>query len=238
MFVQQLVLLALTTLAFTRTLPLAERDGPPKRWWSGLENYNTYHSRYMGLDCENRHGTSFFTSCCHPRLKNADLSEIPDECLGSDDICNDGDSSPQNVEPTPPASSSSSASTHSPTSKPSGGGGGGDGNGNGKVIKGTGDGTYFLQNGVAGACGTVHPDSAKIVALDSSLYGDTGEVSQYCGKTVVITNVENGKSVTATVADACPTCDSWGSIDMSVGAFTEIATEEQGEVKIKWTMYL
>ena len=30
--------------------------------------------------------------------------------------------------------------------------------------------------------------------------------------------------------DECPTCDNGTSLDLSVGAFTQIATEEEGEV--------
>ena len=74
-----------------------------------------------------------------------------------------------------------------------------------------------------------------IALLDVSLadvarYGDTGVKSPLCGQQVQITNKTNGKTVTVTIADACPTCDNADSIDLSVGAFTQIATEEEGEV--------
>jgi len=55
----------------------------------------------------------------------------------------------------------------------------------------------LAEDGNAGACGSTHSDSDKIVALQTSMYGS----GSYCGKTVVITNTSNGKSVTATVAD-------------------------------------
>jgi len=70
--------------------------------------------------------------------------------------------------------------------------------------------------------------------MDQARYGDSGGVSSLCGKQVKITNTENNKSVVVTVADDCPTCDNSNSIDLSVGAFTKIATEEQGEVSIAW----
>jgi len=95
--------------------------------------------------------------------------------------------------------------------------------------------TFFYQNGVAGACGTVHKDSDFIAAIDVERYGDTGRQSSLCGKQVHITNPANGKSVTVTIQDACPTCANGNSIDLSVGAFKQIATEEQGEVKIVWS---
>jgi hypothetical protein len=94
--------------------------------------------------------------------------------------------------------------------------------------------TFFYQNGVAGACGTVHSDSDLIAAIDQDRYGNSGEVSALCGQQVKITNTQNGKTVTVTIADDCPTCENANSIDLSVGAFTQIATEEQGEVPITW----
>jgi hypothetical protein len=57
-------------------------------------------------------------------------------------------------------------------------------------------GTYFTQNGNAGACGKVNPDSAVIVALFTSVYAG----GKHCGAKVQLTNVENGKTVVATVA--------------------------------------
>ncbi|BGP33604.1 hypothetical protein JCM10296v2_005408 [Rhodotorula toruloides] len=69
------------------------------------------------------------------------------------------------------------------------------------VAQFTGQATYFYQYGAAGACGNYNPDSASIVALDSRLYGNMGQVSQYCGRELTITNTANGKSVVATVAD-------------------------------------
>lgn len=54
-----------------------------------------------------------------------------------------------------------------------------------------------VENGNAGACGSTNADSAKIVALQTAMYGS----GESCGKTVYITNTANGKSVTATVAD-------------------------------------
>ncbi|KAE9407913.1 barwin-like endoglucanase, partial [Gymnopus androsaceus JB14] len=93
--------------------------------------------------------------------------------------------------------------------------------------------TFFYQNGVAGACGTVHSDDDLIAAIDQTRYGDPSQVSSLCGKKVTITNTNNQKTVTVTIADDCPTCDNENSIDLSVRAFTQIATEEEGEVPSK-----
>lgn len=90
--------------------------------------------------------------------------------------------------------------------------------------------TYFYQKGNAGACGTVHSDDAMICAMDSARY----QASNLCGKQVRITNKNNGKTIVVTVADECPTCINSNSIDLSLGAFTQIATIAEGQVPIVW----
>ncbi|KAI0093691.1 RlpA-like double-psi beta-barrel-protein domain-containing protein-containing protein [Irpex rosettiformis] len=99
-----------------------------------------------------------------------------------------------------------------------------------------GTGTWFTQNGVAGACGTVHSDNDFIVALDYRKYGDTGARSQYCGKTLTITNKSNGNTQTATVADACPTCGKDTDLDLSVGLFKAMSNDDLGlgVLNIEW----
>ncbi|KAF5377037.1 hypothetical protein D9757_007725 [Collybiopsis confluens] len=78
--------------------------------------------------------------------------------------------------------------------------------------------TFFYQNGVAGACGTVHSDNDLIVAIDQQRYGNSGARSQFCGKTVSING--KGKTVNAVVADDCPTCAKYvSSILLSVCKF-------------------
>ncbi|GAA5871503.1 hypothetical protein JCM1840_002913 [Sporobolomyces johnsonii] len=98
----------------------------------------------------------------------------------------------------------------------------------------TGQATFFYQNGVAGACGNVNSDETPIVALDSRLYGNTNAVSKYCGKSLTITNTANNQSVIATVADACPTCASKYSLDLSTGAFDQIGEEVTGVLEVVW----
>ncbi|BGP29997.1 hypothetical protein JCM10296v2_001749 [Rhodotorula toruloides] len=95
----------------------------------------------------------------------------------------------------------------------------------------SGQATFFFQNGVAGACGSVHSDSDYIVAMDSRMYAG----GSHCGQTVHITNTNNGKTVTATVADECPTCSSSGSLDLSQGAFNAIGSESDGVEPITWS---
>ncbi|GAA5884991.1 hypothetical protein JCM6882_007184 [Rhodosporidiobolus microsporus] len=95
----------------------------------------------------------------------------------------------------------------------------------------SGEATYYLQGGVAGACGTVHSDTDKVIALQSSMYGN----GSYCGKTVSITNTANSKTVTATVADACPSCSSSESIDLSQATFEAIGDLDTGVLTVEWS---
>ncbi|KDE07409.1 hypothetical protein MVLG_02276 [Microbotryum lychnidis-dioicae p1A1 Lamole] len=103
------------------------------------------------------------------------------------------------------------------------------GGGSGEIHKG-GFATFYSQNGVTGNCGSVAQDSDKVIALPTAMYSG----GSHCGQKIVITRVSNGAQVTATVRDSCPTCVNNECLDLSVGAFTEIATEEEGMVAITW----
>lgn len=70
-------------------------------------------------------------------------------------------------------------------------------------------------------------------STETERYGDLSKQSSLCGQQVQITNTKNGKTVTVTIADACPTCGTGNDIDLSQGAFDQIATEEEGEVPSK-----
>lgn len=131
--------------------------------------------------------------------------------------------SPQPTTTTPTSTPIKSSTSPPPAQTSASGGGGGD-------VHNGGVATFFFQNGVAGACGAVHQDTDLICAMDSILY----EQQDLCGKKVLITNTQNGKSVTVTVRDECPTCNNANSIDLSHGAFGMIATYDQGQVPIKW----
>jgi len=91
--------------------------------------------------------------------------------------------------------------------------------------------TFFTQNGVAGACGKVNPDSALVAALETKTFAN----GAHCGKSVEITNKKNGKKATVKVADECPTCNNPQSIDLSTGAFKALGgTTEEGIFDIAW----
>ncbi|KAF5331742.1 hypothetical protein D9758_017187 [Tetrapyrgos nigripes] len=272
-------LLALSALSASNAAVIP-RKNPPPGWASGyLEDYQTYHTRYLALGCQYQHGKPFFDLCCHPLLATENLSDRDPSCTpsasgvssalayeatedaqttpsssysaaqaqatGADQSSNQDatqdqsnneqipSASPvvnvQQSQPTPSAASSSSSSSSSTGSQDSSLSSATD------LITG-GFGTYFYQNGVAGACGTVHSDNDLIVAMDVAQYGNTGVQSSLCGRQVQIFNTANGKSVTATVADACPTCNNGNSIDLSVGAFQQLADLSVGLINISWKL--
>ncbi|TFY72662.1 hypothetical protein EVG20_g330 [Dentipellis fragilis] len=307
MFHYTLVLLsALVAAASVSGLVLPRKAAPPGWAYGYLEDYDTYHIRYLALDCEVQHNTTFFDQCCHPLLATETLEKNrPAQCKPSaaasssavaaeptstvttpaddEEWCDDEDDEPESSStPAPPptseapkpestsaappkvtsstseapapttskapavSSSSSKAPAPSSSSKAT--------RTCSVVLQGTRTcsfvlqgsrsfvfegrcrpahqlrrATFFFQKGVAGACGIVHPDSAKIGAMDSARFSQS-----ICGKSVLVTNKSNQKTVTITIQDECPTCNNGNSIDLSQGAFDEIADETTGIVDIEW----
>jgi len=198
-----------------------------------LEPYDQYTNRFNQLGCGQETGTDFYQSCCHPLQKGQSLSSRPDYCDPNSSYysdCNNNNSTSPHSTPTTvkttPADFHQKAKPATTTNPSSGGGSWNSG----------GFATYFFQNGVAGACGQVHSDNDLIAAIDQDRYGDASQKSSLCGKQVKIINTNNQKSVVVTIADDCPTCTNSNSIDLSKGAFTQIATTDEGQVPIKWQM--
>ncbi|KAF9246308.1 plant expansin [Melanogaster broomeanus] len=214
------------------------RATPPAGWDTAyLEPYDTYHCRYLALQCEYQHNTDFFTSCCHPLLATQSIDSRPAECqLPADTTCVDGSPSPTSGTPTQTPSQAPVNVAPAPTTPPAPAAtpAASSGSSTSSSVNTGGFATYFYQNGVAGACGTVHQDTDYICAMDQALYGTSGNASPLCGKQVQITNLSNGKQVTVTVADDCPTCSNANSIDLSVAAFEAISDLSVGEVSISW----
>jgi len=54
----------------------------PATWATGyLEDYDVYHLRYLALDCQDKHNTTFFDQCCHPLLATENLKDNrPAQC--------------------------------------------------------------------------------------------------------------------------------------------------------------
>lgn len=74
----------------------------------------------------------------------------------------------------------------------------------------SGKATWFhpvSEGGKYGACsGYIEGDKSPIVALSLDKFGDEDAVSKWCKKKVWIKNKKNGKTVKATITDACPGC--------------------------------
>lgn len=249
-------LAALAFAASSVSSAVLPRSEVPAGWTPGyLEDYDTYHTRYLALNCHSKHGTKFFESCCHPLLATESLnSHRPAYCTprtlsshththnpssDSEEDCDyeDEDEDGQAFDTrsmTSPASSSgfspaivytnSTEPAPSPASEER----------TSTTVYSGGYATYFYQEGNPGACGTVHKDGDMIAAIDIYRYGNTGVKSSQCNKKVKITNTHNHKSVTVTIADACPGCPNGNSMDLSEGAFEKIADLSEGIVAISW----
>jgi len=239
--------LSITSLALAAVSAVSglvvPRQSAPNGWQTEiLEPYQQYHDRYIALDCQGKHGQAFFNQCCHPLLATETLDSLPPQC-NPDDCRNDTSSttsstthpSSPKVTPKPapavaPEPSSSTSSSPKPKPTPASGA-----SSDGSQVNTGGQATFFYQGGAAGACGQVHSDNDLICAMDQARYGNSGNASPLCGKQVKITNTQNGKTVTVTVADDCPTCLNSNSIDLSVAAFKTIADESQGVAPISWS---
>ncbi|KAK0704629.1 RlpA-like double-psi beta-barrel-protein domain-containing protein-containing protein [Lasiosphaeris hirsuta] len=100
-----------------------------------------------------------------------------------------------------------------------------------------GDMTYYEVG--MGACG--HDDSGKgntdyIVAVSAGLMGDGGgDRRSMCGRQVVIKG-SNGKQVTATVRDKCPSCED-GALDVSEKVFKDVVGDlGVGKTEVSWSI--
>ena len=241
--------------------------------------HSTDHTRYLALDCQSQHNTTFFDDCCHPLLSNESLN---DDRLAKCNPSNSALSSASAYEATvsttasadveaasqysalatstsyaaestsavasaaavwaeassaaPSSAAAPSTTTYeAPATSTTEAAATTTAASSNNDVKTGGYATFFYQGGVAGACGTVHSDSDYVIAIDTNgWWQDTSSASPLCGKSITLTNSNNGKSVTAVVADACPSCVSDNSLDLSVGAFNAIASEEDGQVPITW----
>lgn len=68
--------------------PLQARKAAPDHWSNSyLEDYLTYHTRYIALGCQNKHDDQgFFDACCRPLSAGQNLQDNrPDWCIPSDE---------------------------------------------------------------------------------------------------------------------------------------------------------
>lgn len=90
----------------------------------------------------------------------------------------------------------------------------------------SGSGTYYDVG--LGSCGHKNSNSDMVAALSSDLM-DGGKL---CGKSITVKGKKG--SVTLTVVDTCPSCDS-GDVDMSSAAFKELGSLDEGRIPITWS---
>jgi hypothetical protein len=239
MFTIFLLTLALATLSIST--PARKNQSPI------FEDSTVFRARYKKLNCAQKlkSDITFFLNCCEPRPQSTDvdlsLNTLPEECLATTTAtkasggCLNGEAhcledvslvSPPHHDIHGSHPTSTPRPTHSPTTrlptttapapKPT-------------WASGSGKGTYYYQGGRPGACGDVHLDSDKVVALQTKTY----HKGKYCKAKIHIINTKNNKSVTAIVADECPGCStkhSMQSIDMSEATFKALAPLDEGVI--------
>jgi len=91
--------------------------------------------------------------------------------------------------------------------------------------------TWFYASRGVGACGSHVSVGDFVVALNAPQYGNLNARSRYCYKGITIHC--RGKSVHATIVDACPEC-AYGSLDMSTSLFSYFASMDVGEMTGTW----
>lgn len=97
--------------------------------------------------------------------------------------------------------------------------------------------TFYDTEMSQGNCGWWSTNGDHIVALNTAQYGNTDEVSHYCGRLLRVVNKQNGKVRHAVVADSCPTCEA-GDLDMSKGLFADLngGNMDEGIFPIEWSV--
>lgn len=89
------------------------------------------------------------------------------------------------------------------------------------------------QHGNAGACRNKKSDNDYIVALHPSLYNNGAR----CGSKISLTNKKTGKTLTAEVADLCPTCEGSSpgpQIDLSKKLFDDLSNGADGIFQVTY----
>lgn len=78
------------------------------------------------------------------------------------------------------------------------------------VLANFGDATFYSQDGNAGACEKIFPDTAFIAAINGV------RADGNCFKCATITHPISKKSVKVQITDECPECEHMADIDLSL----------------------
>ncbi|GAA96036.1 hypothetical protein E5Q_02696 [Mixia osmundae IAM 14324] len=192
----------------------AKRDAEPSRT---LKKRHTQKKRMQKKrhakkrsQITNKQTMLFERSACNDESDSSTTSNVSD-------LTN---TSGKQVSQSASSSTSAAASTSTSTSSVSG------------TTYSGGEATYFYQGGNPGSCGNYAQDSDLVVAVQQTRMN-----SSLCGKKVLITNTATGATVTATVADTCPSCQgNPNSLDLSVGAFEALGSLSSGVLPISYVL--
>lgn len=92
----------------------------------------------------------------------------------------------------------------------------------------TGEGTFYSYSG-GGNCMLPVPADIYTAAMNAKDYTN----SKACGGVIVVTNQDNGMSVTVRIDDQCPECAP-GDVDLTQQAFEQIAAPVTGRIPVSW----
>jgi expansin (peptidoglycan-binding protein) len=92
-------------------------------------------------------------------------------------------------------------------------------------VEESGEATYYDANGT-GACGFKPSNDFFVAAMNDEQYQKAD-----CGKCVAVTGPKG--TTVVRIVDKCPGCER-GDLDLSMTAFSKIASLSDGRIKIKW----
>lgn len=103
----------------------------------------------------------------------------------------------------------------------------------------TGDGTFYSPSVGLGSCGQQYQDTDLVAALAATSMqaynpGNPNN-NPLCGYKVKVWNNANpSTTVTVAIVDTCPGCAGQYDLDLSPGAFNQLADPSVGRIKISW----
>lgn len=103
----------------------------------------------------------------------------------------------------------------------------------------TGDGTFYSPSVGLGSCGQQYQDTdlvAALAAVSMQAYNPGNPNNNpLCGyKLNVWNNANPSTTVTVAIVDTCPGCTGQYDLDLSPGAFNQLADPSVGRIQISW----
>ncbi|KAL9123347.1 MAG: hypothetical protein Q9175_008368 [Cornicularia normoerica] len=102
-----------------------------------------------------------------------------------------------------------------------------------------GDGTFYSPSVGLGSCGKQYQDTDKVAALAAvsmRAYNPSNPNNNpLCGHKVKVWNTAKpSTTVTVAIVDTCPGCAGHYDLDLSPGAFNQLANPSVGRIHISW----